>query len=102
MGKAERDLVAQPNLSSRSAKKRRKKHPEYDRFTWYSLVVVGAIFILALNLYLSDMHATLGVHILSVMAPMILLALYFVLSRFKRRYTRGKRSNHIPVKNTLD
>ena len=99
MGKAERDLVAQPNLSSRSAKKRRKKHPEYDRFTWYSLVVVGAIFILALNQYLSDMHATLGVHILSVIAPIILLALFFVLPRFKRSYTRGKRSNHIPVKN---
>ena len=99
MGKAERDLIAHPKRSSRSAKNRKKKHPEYDRFTWYSLVVVGAIFILALNQYLSDMHATLGVHILSVIAPMILLVLIFVFSRFKRSYTRGKRTNHIPVKN---
>ncbi len=98
MGKAERDLVSQSKRSSRSSKNRRKKHPEHDRFTWYSLVIVGTVFTLALNLYLSDLHATLGAHILAIGTPMILLALFIVLLRFKRRYTRGKGSNHIPIK----
>jgi hypothetical protein len=102
MGKAERALVAQPKLSSRSFKKRRKKHPEHDRFTWYSLVVVGTVFALALNQYLSDMHATLGVHILAVAAPMILLALYIVLLRSKRSYAKDIGGNRFPVKDTGD
>jgi energy-converting hydrogenase Eha subunit C len=102
MEKAERDLVAQPKLSSRSSKKRRKKHLEYDRFTLYSLVVVGIIFTVALNHYLWDVHVALGVHILAVAAPMILLGLYVVLLRPKRNYAKDKGASRIPAKVTGD
>jgi hypothetical protein len=102
MGKAERDLVAQPRLSSRSSNKRRKKHLEYDRFTWYSLVVVGIIFTIALNQYLVEVNAALGVHILALAAPMILLTLYIALLRSKCNYSKDKGGNRIPVKDTGD
>jgi hypothetical protein len=102
MGKAERDLVAQPKLSSRSSKKRRKKHLEYDRFSLYSLVVVGIIFTVALNHYLWDVHVALGVHILAVAAPMILLGLYVILLRPKRSYAKDKGASRIPAKDTGD
>jgi hypothetical protein len=102
MGKAERDLVALPRLSSRSHKKRRKKHPEYDRFTWYSLVVVGAIFTVALNQYLSDVHAALGVHILVVAVPVIIMSLLVLLVRDKRRAAKVKGGNRILVEDVGD
>jgi hypothetical protein len=102
MGKAERDLVAPPTLPAKSIRKRRKKHPEYDRFTWYSLVVVGIIFTVALNQYLADVHTALAVHILAVAAPMILLALYIVLLKSKCSYTKDKGGNPILLKDTGD
>jgi energy-converting hydrogenase Eha subunit C len=102
MGKADRDLVAQSKLSARSSSKRGEKHLEYDRFTWYSLVVVGIIFTVALNQYLVEVNAAPGVHILAVAAPLILLALYIVLLRSKRSYSKDKGGNRIPVKDTGD
>ena len=84
MGRAERDSVAIPKLSLSSLTKRGKKLPEYDRFTWGSLIVVGAIFMVALNQYLADMHAALGVHILTVAASVILLAVFIIRVRGKR------------------
>jgi hypothetical protein len=89
MGKAERDLVAHPKLPSRSSAKQRKKHAEFDRITWYSPVVVGVIFTVALNQYLADMHATLGVHVLAIAAPVILLAVFVLLLRGKRSAAKG-------------
>ena len=104
MGKAERDLVAQPKQSSQSSKKRRNKHPvpESDRFTLYSLVVVGIIFTVALNHYLWDVHVALGVHILAVAVPLILLGLYIVWLRPKRSYAKDAGGNRIPAKDTGD
>jgi hypothetical protein len=102
MGKAERDLVAPPTLPAKSTRKRRKKHPEYDRFTWYSLVVVGTIFMVALNQYLADVHATLGIRIFAVTAPVILLFLLVILVRDKRRATKVKRGNRILIEDVGD
>ena len=102
MEKVERDLVTQSKLTSKSSKKRRKKHLEHDRFTWYSLVVVGIIFTVALSQYLVEVNAAPGVHILAVAAPMILLALYIVLLRSKRSYAKDIGGNRFPVKDTGD
>jgi hypothetical protein len=102
MGKAEHDLVARLKPPSRSHKKRERKHPEYDRFTWYSLVIVGAIFTVALNQYLSDMHAAMGVHILAVAALVTLLSLLVVLVRDKRNGARHKGGNRILVREVGD
>lgn len=79
MGKAARDLAAHPKLPSRSHKKRSRKNSEYDKFTWYSLVLVGVIFAFALNQYLVDLHAALGFHILAIASLAALLAVFAVL-----------------------
>lgn len=83
MGKTERDLAAHPKPSPRSSEKRKKKRAEFDRITWYSPIVVGVIFTIALNQYLADMHAVLVAHILAVAVPVILLAVFFTLVRGK-------------------
>ena len=104
MGKAERNIVVQPKLSSRTPRNRRKKYSisEYDRFTYYSLVVVGIIFTVALHQYLVDVHAALEVHILVIAALMILMTLYIFLVRSKHSYIKDKEGNRIPVKDTGD
>jgi hypothetical protein len=88
MGKTERAAIAPPNLSSRSREKRSKKHSEIDRITWYSPIIVGVIFTVALNQYLLDMHATLEVHILAIAVPVILLAVFVFLIRGKHSPTK--------------
>jgi hypothetical protein len=104
MDKAERDQVANPIMSSRLLNKRRKKHavPEYDRFTWYSLVAVGIIFTIALNQYLVDIHASLDIHTLAIAVPLILLVVYVFLLRSRRNHVKDRGSHRIPLKDTGD
>lgn len=79
MDKAERDLARPPKTPSRAHNKRGRKKSEYDKFTWYSLVIVGVIFTVALNQYMGDIHAALGIHIMAVAVPAILLSVLAVL-----------------------
>jgi hypothetical protein len=102
MGKTERDLVASPELSSQPYMGPRKKYSKIDRFTWYSLVVVGVIFTIALNHYLVDIHAALWVHILVVAVPLTLLAVLVVLLRDKRSAVKSKGNKHILVEDPGD
>jgi energy-converting hydrogenase Eha subunit C len=82
--------VAPPKLPSRSTRKRRKGRSEYDPFTWFSLIVVGVIFMVALNQYLADIHAAPGIHILAIAILIILLSLFVILVRKKRKAANGR------------
>ncbi len=49
-----------------------------DKFTYSSLVIVAAIFTIALSIYLADMQVALIYRILGVVIPAILVALFLL------------------------
>jgi hypothetical protein len=101
MPEVERELIAHPHKSSRR-RRRITSVQKYDKLTWYSLVVVGVIFTIALNQYLADVQATLGIHILAISVPAILLSLLVILVRGKHNGAKYKGDHRILVRNAVD